>query len=172
MSISIPRSSVESERERNQMKRERLKRRTRSFIIIIPIGFSIGQSITSTTSSSVLILSCRAVFHLIESNMSWNGDSIHHRPRSMHRDFDAHRPRTMLNNELHALNLSQTTLNNYQIRPSPIPGNINNLSSIVSTSSDTLSTFNKERFHEVLQHGLGSYVFIENFGLVPKLNHY
>jgi hypothetical protein len=59
------------------------------------------------------------------------------------------------------------------IRPSPIPGNFN-IPPPPSSSmlGDTMSTFNKERLHDVLQQGLGTYVYIENFGLVPKLNYF
>jgi hypothetical protein len=59
------------------------------------------------------------------------------------------------------------------IRPSPIPGNFNIPPPPSSSmSNDTMSTFNKERLQDVLQQGLGAYVYIENYGLIPKLNYF
>ncbi|UJR15289.1 hypothetical protein I4U23_002242 [Adineta vaga] len=113
--------------------------------------------------------------------MSLNNESIP-RNKPFARDIDPQRIRMPINDS-HILNLPPppqptTTYSSFTVRPSAIPGNFNippppPLS--VSTSSmlnDTMSTFNKERLHDVLQQGLGTYVYIEHFGLVPKLNHF
>ncbi|CAF0822277.1 unnamed protein product [Adineta steineri] len=113
--------------------------------------------------------------------MSLNNDSIT-RNKPLLRDIDSQRIR-MTTNDSHILNLPPppSSMNHpiSNIRPSPIPGNFNILppppQQPPSTSpmlGDTMSTFNKERLHDVLQHGLGTYVYIEHFGLVPKLNHF
>jgi hypothetical protein len=107
--------------------------------------------------------------------MSLNNESIQ-RNKPLLRDIDPPRAR-MATNESHILNLPPPphTLSfpSSTIRPSPIPGNFNipppPSSSMVG---DTISTFNKERLHDVLQQGLGTYVYIDNFGLVPKLNYF
>ncbi|CAF1287123.1 unnamed protein product [Rotaria sordida] len=117
--------------------------------------------------------------------MSLNTDSIQ-RNKPVLRDADSQRSR-ITTNEPHIFNLppppssssSSITINHplSTIRPSPIPGNFNippppPPSSSSSMINDTMSTFNKERLHDILQQGLGTYVFIEHFGLVPKLNHF
>ncbi|CAF3697169.1 unnamed protein product [Rotaria sp. Silwood1] len=112
--------------------------------------------------------------------MSLNNDSIQ-RNKSILRDTDSQRSR-ITTNESHIFNLppppSTTNHSLSIIRTSPIPGNFNILppppppSPLTSVISDTMSTFNKERLHDVLQQGLGTYVFIEHYGLVPKLNHF
>ena len=95
----------------------------------------------------------------------------------MLRDHDASRPRMPINDS-HSLNLPPPPMSlasssmNHGIRPSPIPGNFNIPPPPTPTVADTMSTFNKERLNDVLLHGSGSYVFIEHFGLVPKLNHF
>jgi hypothetical protein len=123
--------------------------------------------------------------------MTSNNDAIQ-RYKPMHREFDNLRPRMPINDghlpnlhpSPHSVSSSSTI---HTIRPSPIPGNFTNLSSAsstlssgsgssasasISTLTDAMSTFNKERLHDVLQHGLGTYIFVDHFGLVPKLNHF
>ncbi|CAF1258570.1 unnamed protein product [Rotaria magnacalcarata] len=109
--------------------------------------------------------------------MSLNNDSIQ-RNKPILRDADSQRPR-MITNESHIFNLppppSSSLAANHSlsnIRPSPIPGNFNIPPPPTSMIGDAMSTFNKERLHDVLQQGLGTYVFIEHYGLVPKLNHF
>ncbi|CAF2763009.1 unnamed protein product [Rotaria sp. Silwood2] len=106
--------------------------------------------------------------------MSLNNDSIQ-RNKPILRDADSQRPR-MTTNESHVFNLppppSTTNHPLSTVRTSPIPGNFNIPPPPSSMLTDTMSTFNKERLHDVLQQGLGTYVFIEHYGLVPKLNHF
>jgi len=110
--------------------------------------------------------------------MSLNNDQIQ-RNKSILRDVDSQRTR-ITTNESHILNLPPPPLlhplPSSTIRTSPIPGNFNipppPSSSSSSMLGDTISTFNKERLHDVVQQGLGTYVYIENFGLVPKLNYF
>ena len=109
--------------------------------------------------------------------MSLNTDSLQ-RHKPMHRDLDSARLR-IPSNDSHLLNLPpppvplSSTMSTHSIRPPSLVGSFNILPPPPSsTLADTLSTFNKERLHDVLQHGLGSYVFIDHFGLVPKLNHF
>ncbi len=82
-----------------------------------------------------------------------------------------------LRNDSHILNLPPPphtlAYSSSTSRPSPIPGNFN-IPPPPSSSmlGETISPFAKERLHDVLQQGLGTYVYIENFGLVPKLNYF
>lgn len=104
--------------------------------------------------------------------MSQNIESI---PRNKSLD-PSQRPRPS-NTDSYLLNLPPPphtliypTANN---RPSPIPGNFNIPPPPSSSmSGEAISTFHKERLHDVLQQGLGTYVYIENYGLVPKLNYF
>lgn len=96
----------------------------------------------------------------------------------MHRDLDSPRPR-MPTNESHVPNLPPppvslaSSLISHNVRPTPLISNFNHLPPPpTSAPAETMSTFNKERLHDVLQQGLGTYVFIDHFGLVPKLNHF
>ena len=88
--------------------------------------------------------------------------------------LDPQRPR----NDSHILNLPPPphtlVYPTTTTRPSPIPGNFNIPPPPSSSSipSDAITPFVKERLHDVLQQGLGTYVYIENFGLVPKLNYF
>ena len=112
--------------------------------------------------------------------MSLNNEAIP-RNKPFIRDSESQRARMPINDS-HILNLapppSTALYSSSNVRPSAIPGNFNMApppSSSVSTSSmlgDAMSTFNKERLHDVLQQGLGTYVYIENYGLVPKLSHF
>jgi hypothetical protein len=103
--------------------------------------------------------------------MSLNNDQI-----QRNKSIESQRTR-ITTNDSHILNLPPPPLSlplpPTTIRPSPIPGNFN-IPPPPSSSmlGDTISTFNKERLHDVLQQGLGTYVYIENFGLVPKLNYF
>jgi hypothetical protein len=111
--------------------------------------------------------------------MSINNDP-NQRNKSSLRDVES--PRTRITtNDSHILNLPPPPLplppssTNHQlstIRASPIPGNFNIPPPPSSILSDTMSTFNKELLRDVLQQGLGVYVYIDHFGLVPKLNHF
>ena len=104
--------------------------------------------------------------------MSQNTESI---PRN--KSLDPSQRTRISTNDSHILNLPPPphTLgyppsNN---RPSPIPGNFNIPPPPSSTTpGETISPFHKERLHDVLQQGLGTYVYIENYGLVPKLNYF
>lgn len=103
--------------------------------------------------------------------MSLNNDQI-----QRNKPIDSQRTR-ITTNDSHIPNLppppSSLSIPSSTIRPSPIPGNFNIPPPPSSTMiGDTITTFNKERLHDVLQQGLGTYVYIENFGLVPKLNHF
>ena len=109
--------------------------------------------------------------------MSLNNDPIQ-RNKPLLRDVDSQRPR-IPTSESHTLNLppppSSGNHPQSSVRISPIPGNFNippPPPPQTSMLGDTISTFNKERLHDVLQQGLGAYVYIEHFGLVPKLNHF
>jgi hypothetical protein len=108
--------------------------------------------------------------------MSLNNDLIQRNKPAL-RDADSQRTRMSIN-ESHIPNLPPppSSITNHSlssIRSSPIPSNFN-IPPPPSSSmlGDTMSTFNKERLNDVLQQGLGTYVFIEHYGLVPKLNHF
>jgi hypothetical protein len=110
--------------------------------------------------------------------MSLNNDP-NQRNKPILRDIDSSRTR-LTTNESHILNLpppplplppSSTNYSLSTVRTSPIPGNFN-IPPPPSMLGDTISTFNKELLREVLQQGLGVYVYIDHFGLVPKLNHF
>lgn len=104
--------------------------------------------------------------------MSQNTDSI-----ARSKPLDPPQRSRIPNNDSHILNLPPPphTLGYAAsaTRPSPIPGNFN-IPPPPSSSipGDTITTFHKERLHDVLQQGLGTYVYIENYGLVPKLNYF
>lgn len=110
--------------------------------------------------------------------MSLNSDPMQ-RNKPIIRDADSQRSR-ITTNEPYGFNLPASSSHPLpNIRPSPIPGNFNIvpqppplLPPQTSVLSDALTPFNKERLLDVLQQGLGAYVFIEHYGLVPKLNHF
>lgn len=159
--------------ERNRLwllstsKNTKARKRRRNNFLSMPLVIALDQSERWCASSIVPSM----VF-----TMSSNGDPTH-RNKPMLRDQDVSRLR-MPNNDSHPLNLppppmslASSSINN-GIRPSPIPGNFNIPPPPTPTVAETMSTFNRERLNDVLLHGSGSYVFIEHFGLVPKLNHF
>ena len=82
---------------------------------------------------------------------------------TMHRDPDSVRPHHFINSipiRPSAVIPGQFTM----VPPPPVPA--------ASAANETMSIFHKERLQDVLQHGLGSYVLIDHFGLVPKLNYF
>jgi hypothetical protein len=92
------------------------------------------------------------------------------------KSLDSQRSR-ITTNDAHILNLPPPphtlTYPSSTTRSSPIPRNFNIPPPPSSTLfGETISPFQKERLHDVLQQGLGTYVYIENFGLVPKLNYF
>ena len=92
---------------------------------------------------------------------------------------DSQRTR-LTTSDLHSLNIPpppHAFSSSTNMRVSPIPGNFNlppppSSSSSMPISDEAMSAFQKERLHDVLQQGLGTYVYIENYGLVPKLNYF
>ena len=102
-------------------------------------------------------------------------NDLNQRNKPTLRDIDSQRGR-ITTNESHILNLPPPPLTaNYSsstIRTPFVSNNLNIPPPPSSVFTDTMSTFHKERLHDVLQQGLGTYVFIEHYGLIPKLNHF
>ena len=88
----------------------------------------------------------------------------------MHRELDSVRPHHFLT--AIPIRPSAVIPGQYTMVPPPPAPTASAVPSSFVNVNETMSIFHKERLQDVLQHGLGSYVLIDHFGLVPKLNYF